>query len=173
MLQDPLVHPLKPPAKQGDALRFTEAPRHRLIKRFAARRKVDDGPGDAAFGRALGGLVQCHSHDIGAQHHACAAACGCVIDVAVLADTKGPQIKGFQRPESEIQRLSGQRQTQDTGKRLGKQRDDFGPPRPGNPDIRHQVTRFQAGRDFQPAMGSGSGIGCIAHGLVLTPCPAR
>ena len=144
-IQQALVHTFKPTAEQGDAVGRRPVPRLGLGEGLAAGRQIHDWPARAVCRRASGRLIQRPGHHVGAQHHAGAAPCGRVIDIAMPPLAKRAQVDGFQLPPPLLQRLAGQGQAQRAGKSLGEQRDDAGAPRALQHLRRHQVTRGQAG----------------------------
>ena len=61
------------------------------------------------------------AHDVGAHHHAGAAAGGRVVHGAMPADAEVADADGLERPQSLAQRLAGQRGRQRPREQLGKQ----------------------------------------------------
>ena len=129
------------------------------------------------------------AHHVGAQHHAGTATCGGVIDIAVLAYAKIPQIGGFHLPLSLFQGLACQAFAQHAGEGLREQSDNPSGPDPRQTGIlAHQVLRLGAKTDGfaamrlvcvrfaavrQAAVGFAAcslaawGFGCLSHGAGL------
>ena len=128
MVQHPLIHAFKPTTQQRNPIRRRPCARGRLIKRLAARRQIHHRPTHPVARGAIGGHAQCCIHHIGAQDHPRAAPRWGVIDVAMLAKTKAPQINRLQPPAPHLQRLARQRQAQGPRKGIREQRDNLGHP---------------------------------------------
>ena len=137
-----------------------------LRQRLAARRQVDQ----RRIGFVDAGVVDGGGEDIGAHHHAGAAARRRVVDGAVAPKAEVANGNGAQRPQPRLQRPADERDTERPGKHLREQRQHRCPP--GRTLTFAWKMRHGSPHKFPPpCVGEGQGGGCPRHHWSAPPPP--